>query len=174
MEWNEKPVDMRNIIRDAIASVSQIFNENKVALHTDLPDTPAIVKADRDRMMQVVINLLSNAAKFCAPSVGRVEVSLKPDADTFRVAVADNGPGIPPDQALRVFDKFHQVSDEQRGKPKGTGLGLAITRLIVEHHGGRIWVERTSPEGTCFMFSLPRLEAEAQALPTRDTRASAD
>jgi Na+/proline symporter/nitrogen-specific signal transduction histidine kinase len=174
MEWHEEPLDMRDIIQDAIASVSQIFNENKVALQTDLPDTPAMVKADRDRMMQVVINLLSNAAKFCAPDVGRVEVSLSLDADALRIAVTDNGPGIPPDQAPRVFDKFHQVSDEQRGKPKGTGLGLAITRLIVEHHGGRVWVESTSAEGTCFMFSLPRLAAEAQAPRTHDARASAD
>ena len=174
MEWNEEPLDMRDIIRDAIAAVSQIFNENKVALETKVPETPAMVKADRDRMMQVVINLLSNAAKFCARDVGRVEVSLHLDAKTLRVAVADNGPGIPPDQASRVFDKFHQVSDEQRGKPQGTGLGLAITRLIVEHHGGRIWVASTSAEGTCFMFSLPRLSAETAAPPARDTRASAD
>jgi signal transduction histidine kinase len=63
-----------------------------------------------------------------------------------------------------VFEKFHQVTDQQKGKPKGTGLGLAITRLIVEHHGGHIWVENTSSKGTCFMFTVPRLQTMGVAV----------
>jgi signal transduction histidine kinase len=108
--------------------------------------------------------LLSNAAKFSEPKRGRVEVKLSGDAEVFRVAVIDNGPGIPPDQATHVFEKFHQVTDQQKGKPKGTGLGLAITRLIVEHHGGRIWVEDTSTKGTCFMLTVPRLQTMGVAV----------
>jgi len=164
MEWRMEPIDMRQLIEDATASVSQLFNEKKVALTTDLPPGPTMVNADRDRMMQVVINLLSNAAKFSEPKKGRVEVKLSAKADALRVAVVDNGPGIPADEATHVFEKFHQVTDQQKGKPKGTGLGLAITRLIVEHHGGHIWVEDTSAKGTCFMFTVPRLKTMGVAV----------
>ncbi len=164
MEWHMEPIDMRQLIEDATASVSQLFNEKKVTLKTDLPPAPVMVNADRDRIMQVVINLLSNAAKFSEPKKGRVEVKLSGNAEASRVAVLDNGPGIPPEQAAHVFEKFHQVTDQQKGKPKGTGLGLAITRLIVEHHGGRIWVENTSTKGTCFMFTVPRLQTMGVAV----------
>ncbi len=73
----------------------------------------------------------------------------------LHVAVADNGPGIPPDQAAHIFDKFHQVTGQQMGKHAGTGLGLAISRLIVEHHGGTIWVETSVGKGSTFVFTLP-------------------
>ncbi len=160
MEWHMEHIDMRQIIEQSVAAVSQLFNERKVALESDLPSKRAIVNADRDRMMQVVINLLSNAAKFCESGSGKVKASLTPDRHTFRVAVVDNGPGIPPDQAAHIFDKFHQVTDQQKGKPKGTGLGLAISRLIIEHHGGKIWVDTVPGKGCAFSFTMPSLQAK--------------
>ncbi|MDH3672288.1 MAG: sensor histidine kinase [Gammaproteobacteria bacterium] len=161
VEWHMEDVDLRQIIEDAVAAVSQLFNERKVALKSQLPPVAAIVNADRDRMIQVVINLLSNAAKFCEPKLGRVEVSLVANQDKLRVAVVDNGPGIPSDQAKHIFEKFHQVADQQMSKPRGTGLGLAITKLIVEHHGGKIWVESTLGQGSKFLFLLPALQTIA-------------
>ncbi len=163
MDWHMERIDMRPIIEDAIAAVSQLLHERKITLTPVLPAAPALINGDRDRMMQVVINLLSNAGKFCEREAGRVRVELSFTDDELRVAVADNGPGIPAAEAPHIFDKFHQVTDSQKGKPKGTGLGLAITRLIVEHHGGRIWVDDTSSKGTCFVFTVPRLEAATLA-----------
>ncbi|MDX1605620.1 MAG: ATP-binding protein, partial [Candidatus Competibacterales bacterium] len=81
-------------------------------------------------------------------------VRLERDGDRARVRVRDNGPGIPPEQLERVFDRFHQVSDQQAGKPQGTGLGLTISQRIVEHHGGRIWAESES-RGATFVVELP-------------------
>jgi signal transduction histidine kinase len=102
MEWHMEHIDMRQIIEQSVAAVSQLFNERKVALESELPSERAIVNADRDRMMQVVINLLSNAAKFCQSGSGKVKVSLTPDRHRFRVAVLDNGPGIPPMPSLQA------------------------------------------------------------------------
>lgn len=161
LEWHMEDVDLRQIIEDAVAAVSQLFNERKIELKAQLPPVAAMVNADRDRIMQVVINLLSNAAKFCEPELGRVDVNLVVEQDTLRVTVVDNGPGIPPEQATHIFDKFHQVTAKQMSKPRGTGLGLAITKLIVEHHGGKIWVESTVGQGSTFVFLLPALQTVA-------------
>jgi signal transduction histidine kinase len=120
-----------------------------------MPSQPAPVLVDRDRITQVVINLLSNAAKFCESKQGQILVRITDSSKDFKVEIQDNGPGISRDHVEHIFEKFHQVSDEQAGKPKGTGLGLAISQRIVEHHGGRIWVESTGPDGTTFAFVLP-------------------
>jgi signal transduction histidine kinase len=155
IEWNMEEIDLRAVIEEAIATVSQLFEQRKVALVADVPSSPAIVHVDHDRLMQVVINLLSNAGKFCEPESGRVVVRLRRNGAGYCVAVIDNGPGIPSDQVAHIFDKFHQVSDEQKGKPKGTGLGLTISQHIVHHHGGRIWVNSTVGKGTTFTFVVP-------------------
>lgn len=106
--------------------------------------------------MQVVINLLSNAAKFVQTGTGRVRVRLAGQAGQVAVSVEDNGPGIPPAEREVVFDRFRQLGgDVMTGKPRGSGLGLTICRQIVEHFGGRIWVEPAEPEGTVFRFTLP-------------------
>ncbi len=158
MEWRMEQLDMRQIIEQSVAAVGQLFHERRIELRSELPAARATVNADHDRMMQVVINLLSNAAKFCESGSGRVRVSLTPDPESYRVAVIDNGPGIPSEQAAHIFDKFHQASDQQKGKTKGTGLGLAISRLIVEHHGGRIWVDTSRGKGCTFAFTVPSLQ----------------
>ncbi len=69
--------------------------------------------------------------------------------------VSDNGPGIPPEHLDRIFEKFHQVTDTEQGKPQGSGLGLPISQRIVMHHGGHIWVQSTVGKGTTLSFSLP-------------------
>jgi signal transduction histidine kinase len=102
-----------------------------------------------------MINLLSNAAKFCKAEEGKVVVRLYFKAKEVRVDVADNGPGIQPEEQKKIFEKFQQIIDLRNGKPKGTGLGLAISRRIIEYHNGRIWVESTPGEGAKFIFSLP-------------------
>jgi signal transduction histidine kinase len=117
--------------------------------------------ADRDRLMQVLLNLLSNAAKFCTPGTGRVEVRLTGDARGVRVDVEDNGVGISREDQSLIFEKFRQGGDTLTEKPAGTGLGLAICRRIVGHFGGRLWVESEPGRGSVFSFDLPAAAGSA-------------
>lgn len=120
-----------------------------------IPETIPLVRGDRDQLIQLAINLLSNAEKFCPAGTGRVEVRIDPDDTMIVVSVADNGPGIPGDEQERIFEKFHQVRAGKTGNPLGSGLGLAICRGIVEHLGGRIWVRSDLGHGSTFFFTVP-------------------
>jgi signal transduction histidine kinase len=115
--------------------------------------------ADRDRLMQVMVNLLSNALKFVPLADGRVTVGAGGVADEVRVTVNDNGPGIEAADQEVIFEKFRQGSgttDVMTDKPQGTGLGLPISRQIIEYFKGCLWVESAPGEGACFVFTLPR------------------
>jgi signal transduction histidine kinase len=162
MEWHLSTCDPRDILEDALAATSGLFKEKGITLQPDFAiDLPRIT-VDRDRLMQVVINLLSNAAKFAQAEGGRVTVRVARQHRELTVSVEDNGPGIPPEQCEAVFDRFHQLGgDTMTGKPKGWGLGLTICRQIVEHFGGRIWVEPGKPKGAVFRFTLPTALAPA-------------
>jgi signal transduction histidine kinase len=151
-EWHESSVDMREVVADTVTGMSQVFEERSISVQVSLPQDVKSVKADVDRMIQVMLNLLSNAAKFCQ---GRIEIALSEHAGTLRVDVRDDGPGIDPADQKVVFDKFRQVSDSLAAKPQGSGLGLHISRQIVEHFGGRMWVESAPGQGACFSFTLP-------------------
>jgi signal transduction histidine kinase len=154
-EWRESLVDLRQVIEETLAANSQLFKERDSKLEARLPAQVPKVRADLDRIVQVVVNLLSNAAKFVEPGRGRVEIALAEEAGCIRVDVRDNGPGIAPQDQERIFDKFGQAGDALTGKPQGSGLGLHISRRIVEHFGGRIWVESRRGQGACFSFTLP-------------------
>ncbi len=164
MEWHLSTCDPKAVIEDALAATSGLFKEKQIAVEAELAaGVPAIV-VDRDRLVQVVINLLSNAAKFVQATSGRVRVRLARDGASLAVSVEDNGPGIPPEQREIVFEKFRQGSwTAATGKPKGSGLGLTICRYIVEHFGGRIWVEGAQPRGAIFRFTLPIRHLQAPA-----------
>jgi Na+/proline symporter/signal transduction histidine kinase len=154
-EWHAAEVDLKDVIEDGAASVSQLFRDRAVALELELPATVPHVLADRDRVLQVLLNLLSNAAKFCAPGSGRVRVGLSVGDTQLRVDVADNGPGINAEDQKIVFDKFRQVGDTLTQKPHGSGLGLTICRQIISHLGGRLWVTSAPGHGATFSFTLP-------------------
>jgi signal transduction histidine kinase len=151
-EWHESSVDMREVVADTVTGMSRVFEERNISVEVSLPEGVQRVKADVDRMIQVMLNLLSNAAKFCR---GRIEIALSEQAGALRVDVRDNGPGIDPADQKVVFDKFRQASDSLAAKPQGSGLGLHISRQIVEHFGGRMWVESAPGQGACFSFTLP-------------------
>ncbi len=162
MEWRLSTCDPTGILDDALAATSGLFKEKGITLQPQFASDLPRITVDRDRLMQVVINLLSNAAKFARPDGGRVTVRMARDQRGLAVSVEDDGPGIPPEQAEAVFDRFHQLRDDDTtGKPKGWGLGLAICRQIVEHFGGRIWVEPAEPTGAVFRFTLPGALAPA-------------
>jgi Na+/proline symporter/signal transduction histidine kinase len=154
-EWQAASVDMKEVISDTVTAMSQVFQERRIQAEVKMPDRVTIILADVDRIIQVILNLLSNAAKFCEPGKGRVEISLSEQAGSLRVDVRDNGPGIDPEDQEAIFDKFRQVGDTLTDKPHGSGLGLHISRKIVEHFGGRLWVESSRGRGACFSFTLP-------------------
>ena len=155
-EWHTAELDLRDVIRESVETTSQLFRESRVELLTTVRNEAIPrVRADRDRLVQVLINLLSNAVKVCRPGEGRVEIRLGAAKGFLRVDVQDNGPGISPADHDTVFEKFRQVGDTLTGKPKGTGLGLPISRRIIEHFGGRLWVESELGKGATFSFILP-------------------
>jgi signal transduction histidine kinase len=153
-DWHETRVDMREVILDAAGAMEQVLQEKAIRLELKLPPRVPPVRADLDRMTQVMLNLLSNAVKFCDQAAGRIEIELSERAGGLRVDVRDNGPGVAPQDREIIFEKFRQVGDTLTEKPHGTGLGLPISRHIIERHGGRIWVE-SRDEGACFSFTLP-------------------
>ena len=157
MQWNMEEVDLKDVIESSLATLSPVFEQADIKLEADLPDTVPAVHADRDRLVQVVLNLLSNAQKFCPPAVGQVRVALEPNQSELVVHIKDNGPGIPKADCEAIFDQFHQVRKGQSGNPMGTGLGLTICQRIIEHLGGRIWVESVEGEGADFIFTVPYL-----------------
>jgi signal transduction histidine kinase len=154
-EWELADVRPREVIEHAVSATSRLFAEKGVALDVEVPDPVPSIVADRDRLVQVVINLLSNAVKFCPEKGGRVSIGLRGVPGAIRVDVRDNGPGIAPEDQEVIFEKFRQVGDTLTEKPKGTGLGLPISREIIQHHGGRLWVQSAPGQGATFSFVLP-------------------
>ena len=116
---------------------------------------PLTVWADRDRIAQVLTNLIGNAIKFTPPQ-GRVVVSAHMNGGAWaQVSIADTGPGIPPEEVRKIFNEFYQVTRPGKQKSQGVGLGLAISKKLVEMHGGKIWVESEVGKGSMFHFTLP-------------------
>lgn len=157
MGWRDERLDMNEVIDVAANSVSGMFTQTTLSLVTEIePDLPAVV-ADPDRIQQILINLLNNAAKFTEQ--GTVTLRAFPRFGQIRVEVVDTGTGIHADDQAQIFEKFHQTrSDTMVNKPQGTGLGLTICREIVEHYGGRIWVESEVGAGSSFIFTLPAVQ----------------
>ncbi|MHB8836055.1 MAG: ATP-binding protein [Candidatus Methylomirabilia bacterium] len=153
--WAEERLDLVGVVDEALAATGQLARNRSIEVAREVPAGPVTITGDRDRLVQVVINLLSNALKYCEPESGRVQLRLTRSTTAARLEVADNGPGIRPEELERIFEKFHQIRNTARGKPQGTGLGLAICKTIVENHGGRIWVESDPCCGARFIFTLP-------------------
>jgi Na+/proline symporter/nitrogen-specific signal transduction histidine kinase len=163
-EWHNSPVDMPELLAQAVNTLQETYRERGVQLRLDAQPTPTVM-ADPDRITQVVINLLSNAVKFAPRQTGLVEVRLRALDGGVSVEVQDNGPGIAEDEQERVFEKFRQVGDEAY-RPGGTGLGLPISRQIVEHLGGHMWLRSDLGQGACLGFYLPH-RAQAHGQPER-------
>jgi signal transduction histidine kinase/Na+/proline symporter len=166
-EWHSSKIDMQDVIEDAVTATSQLFKDRGVALTLRVPEAVPPITADRDRVMQVMLNLLSNAAKFCAPMHGQVNVSILRQGEFLRVEVEDNGAGISEADQEIIFEKFRQVGDTLTQKPEGTGLGLAICRQIIGHFGGRLWVNSNPGEGSTFSFTIPATAETGYRTPDR-------
>ncbi|MFO1191380.1 MAG: sensor histidine kinase [Rhodoferax sp.] len=153
-EWHNSPVDLAALLAQAVQTTGEMVRERGGRITLAVPEQPVVLLADPDRLTQVLLNLLSNAAKFLPPQEGRVDVTLQALPGVVRVAVQDNGPGVPPAQRSLIFEKFRQGGDAAH-RPQGTGLGLPISRQIVAHFGGRLWLESPPDGGARFVFELP-------------------
>ncbi|RYY22551.1 MAG: response regulator [Sphingomonadales bacterium] len=147
------PLDLGEIAARSIDGVQGYADQLGVSLSLGESD-PAPVRGDADRLIQVVTNLLSNAAKF-SPAGGEVAVTVNPEARIARLSVTDHGPGIPEAFRSRIFGKFAQADSTDTRAKGGTGLGLAIAREIAERHGGRLWFESAEGDGATFHLDLP-------------------
>jgi signal transduction histidine kinase/DNA-binding response OmpR family regulator len=164
MEWNKENVSMSEVAERAIAATTSLFDQKALKLikkiDTDLPE----IIGDRDKLIQVIINLISNSVKFT--DKGSITCRVYQEKDELMVSIADTGIGIAPEDFGAVFEQFKQVGgDTLTDKPKGTGLGLPICKEIVEHHGGRIWLESEVGKGSTFSFALPINKTTAAARP---------
>jgi signal transduction histidine kinase len=169
-QWRSDDVDLCALLRQAVQTTAEMLRERGAVATLDLPETVPTLRADADRLTQVVLNLLSNAAKFLPRQGGRVDVRLRQVGAALRVEVEDNGSGVAPEQQALIFEKFRQGGDATQ-RPQGTGLGLPISRQIVEHFGGRMWVRSVPGEGACFGFELPLPSAPGLvAAPAADQR----
>jgi signal transduction histidine kinase len=151
--WNMSLVDTTELLRDA-ARIHRPIVERE-GLHFELAVEPNLptVEADRDRLLEVIANLVNNALKFTMEgAIGLRAACVGPEV---QVAIEDTGIGVPEAERERIFDKFQQLTSTLQGKPRGTGLGLAICRDVIAHHNGRIWVDERRGGGSVFTFSLP-------------------
>ncbi|MGH7846724.1 MAG: ATP-binding protein [Candidatus Binatia bacterium] len=128
--------------------------DKKIALRSNLTHALPQVRADPHRLEQVLNNLLSNALKF-TPSHGEIELGAGPNDGGVKIWIRDTGAGIPPDEIGQLFEKYKQTMSGKTSEHKGTGLGLVICKMIIEAHGGRIWVQSEQGKGTIFTFTLP-------------------
>ncbi|MCZ4305181.1 sensor histidine kinase [Zoogloeaceae bacterium G21618-S1] len=154
-QWHDTDVDLIDLIEHVATTAGQLVRNRQAELALALPPAVTVLRVDRDRLIQVLTNLIGNAARFVPEHKGVVRVVLSESETGVRVDVCDNGPGIPQDAQREIFEKFRQVSGSG-GKPTGTGLGLPISREIIEHFGGALWVTSEPGHGAVFSFELPR------------------
>jgi signal transduction histidine kinase len=130
-----------------------MIEEDATALNKDIEASLPVIHADEERLKQILLNLLSNAAKFT--EIGEIRVTVRRRNDQFTIAVSDTGIGIPKEAQAQVFEEFHQVDGSATRQFSGTGLGLAISRRLARLMGGNIALESRFGEGSIFTLTLP-------------------
>ncbi len=149
-----KEADLGALAREVLDSLRPIADEAHVALEDRLPEQPLVAWMDPSRIERILMNLIGNAIKFTAAG-GRVEVSAEVQGERLRCAIRDTGIGIPPQDLMKLFQRFSQLAPGMR-QTSGTGLGLSISKALVEAHGGEIGVSSEQGKGSTFWFTLPR------------------
>jgi two-component system phosphate regulon sensor histidine kinase PhoR len=148
----KKPFDMAETMEQATSRLKAQADRAGLSLNIAIPSPLPQALADRDKVEQVLVNLIHNAIKFTPPG-GKIDISAKAEGNSILVSVADTGVGIPADDLPRIFERFYKVDRARTGS--GIGLGLAIAKHIVEAHGGRIWAESIEGRGSTFYFTMP-------------------
>ena len=162
IQWQTVELSMPDVIQTAANSIRPLVDKAGLAFFTEIEPGLPLVMGDKDRLTQVITNLLGNAIKF-TPEGGWIQVKAwrekgsdgRRKAGVITVSIADTGVGIAAENFARIFEKFGQVGDVLKDRPKGTGLGLPICKKIIEYYGGRIWVESEFGRGSTFFFTLP-------------------
>lgn len=157
LSLNVQPTDVADLVKRVVTSFEPKAAGRRVTLVTDSPQTLPRVRADGQRIAQVLTNLLGNALRY-TPEDGRIDVRLRPEGRSILVAVNDTGPGISAEDLPLIFDRFYRADKSRSRDVQGAGesdLGLAIARSIVEAHGGRIWADSENGKGTTITFTLP-------------------
>jgi len=153
-------LDIRPVLQNIVNGFLPVANEKRQSLTLDIPPSVPMVKADRQRLEQILPNLLTNAIKFTGEG-GRIQLRLIRKEAELVVEVEDNGPGINKEEQARIFMPYYRIETDRQRFP-GLGLGLALSKQLVELHGGRMWVESELGKGSTFAFSLPVAEQEEQ------------
>jgi signal transduction histidine kinase len=148
------PVNVRELADDLRESMEPLAREKGIRIEELIPEDLPPIRADRNKLRRVLVNLVSNAIKF-TPKGGRVELRAEREDGAVRVCVKDTGVGIPAEDLERLFDKYEQARSRATRSEKGTGLGLYITRQLVELHGGQIGVRSEVGKGSTFSFTIP-------------------
>jgi len=169
MQLEYSRFSIRTIIDEVRSTIAPIIAEKEQEFSVEIEDDLPELYADKFRIKQVLLNLLSNATKFTDKG-GKIGIKAYKESENFvTVAVWDTGCGIPEDQREAIFDEFRQVDGSTSREHEGTGLGLAISKRIVELHGGRIWVESKVGEGSTFYFTIPTVSALVRTTAPRRT-----
>ena len=176
MVLNLETMDLRELINETVESIAVLFRNRDIELKVNMPENIPTIYGDNKRIKQVMLNILSNAAKFTDQGEVVVECGIVPVGDDrvpeyqdtsvtgqthwALIAIRDSGIGIRREDQPKVFEEFRQIDGSSTRKHGGTGLGMAISRRIIELHGGRLWLESEYGEGTTFFFTLPHIEEE--------------
>lgn len=155
IELKRTRVELSEIVNDAVEACASLFVERRQELHVHMPETGLVLSADRFRMHQVVVNLLTNAARY-TQDTGTIEVSAEAEDGLLRLSVRDNGIGMAPELLPRIFDSFVQAHRSTGSAYSGLGIGLALVRKLVSLHGGTVSASSEGPgQGSCFVVELP-------------------
>jgi two-component system sensor histidine kinase KdpD len=147
--------DLREVAARAGRAVEPLARTRGQRLEVQLPPDPVLAPVDAPRLERALLNLLGNAQKY-GRAGGTIWLRVGAEPDGAVVAVSDDGPGIPPAEQTRIFDRFYRADDDATRQQPGSGLGLPIARALVELHGGRVWVENRAGGGATFSVALPR------------------
>ncbi len=153
-EIEKTPSDLNLLLQAEVDEFLAVADKGGVKLEARTDTNVQKVNIDVEKMKRVLNNLISNALKF-TPTQGLIVVSSKKEDNNVKVSVSDTGTGIPDDVKGRLFHKFVQAGGLAKSDTKGTGLGLVIVKEIVEKHGGNIWIENNTPQGSVFVFTIP-------------------
>ncbi len=156
VQWHMDSIDMADVIQSAVKAMLPLVENKSLSIKVRIPEKLYPVRGDKNRLLQVMLNLISNAVKFT--SRGGITVGIENMPEELKVYVSDMGEGIYPEEKEKIFEEFYRIGDDLAGRPKGSGMGLSISKKIVESHRGSIWVESQLGKGSTFFFTLPKKE----------------
>ncbi len=154
LQLNSQPTDLKKVTDSCIREIKPLLTDRRLNLRVIVPEGELLIQGDEVRLAQILVNLLSNAAKY-SPEGGEVNLRVEEEDETVKVSISDNGIGVRKEDLPRVFEPFAAI--QKPSYIKGTGLGLSVSKALVEAHGGKIWAESQGEgKGATFTFTLPK------------------